>query len=101
MRTSGAVAAELLLLLSGMVGAGEEGWLRLGETPLIDEATSIQEITSDQRSYHDREVRIEGRIASVCTQEGCFIEVAPEAGGGIVVNLPGLVHTFPTDCAGL
>jgi mannose-6-phosphate isomerase-like protein (cupin superfamily) len=39
----------------------------------------------------------------VCTEEGCFIEVVPKDGGGegIVVNFPGLSHTFPTDCAGL
>lgn len=76
--------------------------LRLG-TQLSDRSdTKIGEILENPDVFHDRVVRIEGRIASVCTQEGCFIEVVPETGGGegIVVNFPGLAHTFPLDCAG-
>jgi mannose-6-phosphate isomerase-like protein (cupin superfamily) len=102
MRACGAFAAGLLWVLPGVVGADEGGWLQLGEAPVIDEATPIQVITADPAAFHDRQVRIEGRIASVCTQEGCFIEVVPPGGGeGIVVNFPGLAQTFPVDCAGL
>jgi hypothetical protein len=105
MKSLGAITGGLLLVLlvlSGVVGAGEGEWFHLGEALVIDEATPIREITTDPGAYHDHEVRIEGRIASVCTREGCFIEVVPADGGeGIVVNFPGLAHTFPTDCAGL
>ena len=94
------VAATMLVCVSAMA---EEGWLDLGDGFEIGEATPIQAILDDPAAFHDREVRIEGRIASVCTEEGCFIEVVPteEGGEGIVVNFPGLAHTFPLDCAGL
>jgi mannose-6-phosphate isomerase-like protein (cupin superfamily) len=74
----------------------------MGAPITIEQTTPIAEIVADPDAFHDRVVRIEGRIASVCTQEGCFIEVVPEQGGdGIVINFPGLVHTFPIGCAGL
>ena len=102
MKSLAAMAGGLVLMLSGVVGADGEGWVHLGDALAIDEATPIQEITTDPEAYHDHVVRIEGRIASVCTREGCFIELVPTEGGeGIVANFPGLAHTFPTDCAGL
>ena len=94
------VSAAMLVCLQA---TAEDGWLELGDGFEIEEATPIQAILDDPADYHDREVRIEGRIASVCNEEGCFIEVVPAEGGGegIVVNFPGLVHTFPMDCTGL
>jgi mannose-6-phosphate isomerase-like protein (cupin superfamily) len=91
-----------LLAISGAAAGDDGGWRHLGAPLVINEATPIAAIAADPAAFHDRELRIEGRIASVCTQEGCFIEVVPAEGGdGIVVNFPGLLHTFPTDCAGL
>jgi mannose-6-phosphate isomerase-like protein (cupin superfamily) len=96
------VGAAILLLAFTAVAAADEEWLHLGEPLTAADTTPIEEIANDPEAFHDRMVRIEGRIASVCTQEGCFIEVVPVGGGeGIVVNFPGLAHTFPTDCAGL
>ena len=93
-------SAAILMCVSA---TAEDGWLDLGDELEIGEATPIQAILDDPAAFHDREVRIEGRIASVCNEEGCFIEVVPTTGGGegIVVNFPGLTHTFPLDCAGL
>lgn len=96
------VFAISMALASAATGGADEGWRQLGATFSIERITPITSITADPASFHDRVVRIEGRIASVCTQEGCFIEVVPAGGGeGIVVNFPGLAHSFPTDCAGL
>jgi len=100
-RTLAAITAGVLLATAWPGFAGEDG-LSLGAPFTLTQETPIAEITTDPDAFHDRVVRIEGRIASVCTQEGCFIEVVPENGGeGIVVNFPGLVHTFPIDSAGL
>jgi mannose-6-phosphate isomerase-like protein (cupin superfamily) len=96
------ILSGLLLGSAGLVGADGAAWLHLGEPLVIDEATPIAAIVADPEAFHDRQLRIEGRVASACTLEGCFIEVVPPEGGeGIVVNFPGLLHTFPTDCAGL
>lgn len=95
------VGVAVLLIVAS--ASSEDEWLELGEPLVMGKMTPIQVILDDPAAFHDRDVRIEGRIASVCTQEGCFIEVAPKDGGGegIVVNFPGLAHTFPTDCTGL
>jgi mannose-6-phosphate isomerase-like protein (cupin superfamily) len=94
--------AATVVLAAAWPGFAGGAWTTLGAPFTLTVATPIERIAADPAAFHDRVVRIEGRIASVCTQEGCFIEVVPEQGGeGIVVNFPGLVHTFPTDCAGL
>ena len=88
-----------LTLLASSEGAEEP--LHLGGDFSIAVATPIEEIVSHPESYHGRCVRTTGIVASACTEEGCFIEVVPRGGGaGIVANFPGLVHTFPIDCAG-
>jgi quercetin dioxygenase-like cupin family protein len=76
-------------------------WTHLGEEFVIDKATSIPDLIAHPDLYYNRQVRIEGIVASACTNEGCFIEVVPETGGdGVVVSFPELVHLFPTDAAG-
>lgn len=90
----------LLLLAITPAGAGSQG-RHLGPPFALTEATPITDLTRHPERYFNRTVRIEGVVASCCTQEGCFIEVAPEGGGeGIVVNFPDLVYLFPTDCIG-
>jgi mannose-6-phosphate isomerase-like protein (cupin superfamily) len=103
MRSLGLVFPVALSLLIAPALHGEEEGLDLGEPLVIDQETPIESLLHDPEAYHGKIVKISGRIASVCTQEGCFIEVVPRDGGGegIVVNFPGLAHTFPVDCAGL
>jgi mannose-6-phosphate isomerase-like protein (cupin superfamily) len=73
----------------------------LGRPFTLTQATPITELTRHPAGHFNRTVRIEGVVASCCTQEGCFIEVAPDGGGeGIVVNFADLAHLFPTDCIG-
>lgn len=73
----------------------------LGQPFTLTQPTAIAELTRHPAEYFNRTIRIEGVIASCCTQEGCFIEVAPGGGGeGILVSFPDLAHLFPTDCIG-
>lgn len=74
----------------------------LGNNFSIKETTPIGELTEHSEKYFNKDVKVEGIIASACTNEGCFIEVVSNDGAGesIVVNFPELVHKFPTDCAG-
>jgi quercetin dioxygenase-like cupin family protein len=91
----------LLVCLTGAAHS-QEGWTRLGDDIRLKASTPIGELTAHPERHFNRDVRIEGVIASACTNEGCFIEVVSDdgSGEGIVVNFPGLRHTFPTDCAG-
>lgn len=73
----------------------------LGSAFALSSVTPIVELTGHPERHFNRTVRIEGVIASCCTQEGCFIEVVPEGGGeGILVNFPDVAEHFPTDCIG-
>lgn len=75
--------------------------LHFGPAFAIEEITPIADLCRHPEIYFNRQVRIEGVIASACRQEGCFIEVVPENGGaeGILVNFPDSTR-FPVDCAG-
>jgi quercetin dioxygenase-like cupin family protein len=86
------------LLLIAIVSDQSE-WIHLGEPFTIDKETPIQCLIEHPEEYHNK---ISGIIASVCNQEGCFIEIVPKdgKGEGVLVNFPGLSHTFPLDCAG-
>ena len=95
-----ALAIISLLLIAAAPGKNE--WIHLGENITIEEETPIPKLVEHSEKYHNRIVKISGIIASVCNEDGCFIEVIPKDGNseGIVVNFPGLKHTFPLDCAG-
>jgi len=91
----------LLLILLATPASHPDGPLHLGAPFTLREATPIAELSRHPETYFNRDVRIEGVIASVCRQEGCFVEVVPEDGDGegILVNFPDSIR-FPVDCAG-
>jgi quercetin dioxygenase-like cupin family protein len=74
----------------------------LGKKFILEETTPILELIEHPDKYFNKDVKVEGIIASACTNEGCFIEVVSKDGKGewILVNFPELTHKFPTDCAG-
>lgn len=94
--------AVLTVLLASGAAPPDAGWKHLGEAFRLTEVTPISELASHPEKYFNRQVRIEGIVASACTNEGCFIEVvaADLKGEGILVNFPELTHHFPTQCAG-
>jgi hypothetical protein len=89
-----------LLLMA--IASAENEWVHLGEPFTIDRETPIQGLIEHPGQYHSMDVKTSGIIASVCDEDGSFIEVVPKdgRGEGILVNFPGLTHTFPLDCAG-
>ena len=98
MKAKGALAL-LLALFAGLVVA--ESWKSPGGEFRLKEATPIGELLQHPERYHNRDVRIEGLVASACLQEGCFIEVVPEDGGeGILVSFADTTGRFPTDSRG-
>ena len=94
--------AIITVTIASGVAWPETRWTHLGEAFRIDAATPISELTAHPERYFNHQVRIEGVIASACTQEGCFIEVVAEdgTGEGVVVNFPDLKHHFPMARAG-
>jgi quercetin dioxygenase-like cupin family protein len=57
---------------------------------------------NDPDRCHDRIVTVRGIVASVCEEEGCFIDIVPPSGKGegILVNARRGGFRFPTDCVG-
>ncbi len=94
--------AIIILLIEMTFTPVDAQWKHIGKDLKLEETTPITELTEHPEKYFNRDVKIEGIIASACTNEGCFIEVVSKdgTGEGIVVNFPELVHKFPTDCAG-
>jgi quercetin dioxygenase-like cupin family protein len=78
------------------------GAIHVGEPFRITETTSISELCANPEKYFNREVRIEGTVASACTEDGCFLEVAAEdgTGEGILVSLWDPSQRFPVGCEG-
>jgi quercetin dioxygenase-like cupin family protein len=91
----------LILLPATATARSDTPGKHLGSEFKLATPTPITELTAHPEKYFNQQVRIEGVIASACTNEGCFLEVVPEGGGeGIVVNFPELTQLFPTQCAG-
>jgi len=99
---AGVIPIIVPLLLTPTV-SGESEWIHLGEKFTIDDETPIQRLIEHPERYQNRDIKISGIVASVCNEEGCFIEVVPKngKGDGILVNFPGLKHTFPLHSAGM
>ena len=94
-------AAALLAMLIATTPASGTPPLHLGAAFALKHATPIAELERDPGRYFNRDVRIEGVIASACTQGDRFIEVVPAdgRGEGIVVSFPDTTR-FPDDCIG-
>jgi quercetin dioxygenase-like cupin family protein len=92
----------LIMFFSKMSAQSVDSVIHLGGPFTLTEITPIRDLTGNPGKYYNRNVKIEGVIASACMQEGCFIEVVEKdgSGEGILVNFPDLVYTFPTHCAG-
>lgn len=91
-----------LLCLNTVFAQSPDSMKHLGSPFTLTEIIPISDLADHPEEYYNKYVKIEGIIASACTQEGCFIEVVEKDGGGegILVNFPDLVCTFPTHCAG-
>ncbi len=89
-----------LLLAAGPAPAGGCG--HLGSPFAIARATPIADLEAHPERWFNRDVRIEGIVASVCLRDGCVMEVVPAGGSRGESVLAGFADTtrFPTDCRG-
>lgn len=75
--------------------------LHIGGEMRVGEATPIAELGLHAERWFNRDVRIEGIIGCVASEDGRFIEVVPDdaSGDGVLVTFPDTT-TFPLDCIG-
>ncbi|MBI4811062.1 MAG: DUF4920 domain-containing protein [Ignavibacteriales bacterium] len=94
--------AIIISLIEMTLTPADAQWKHIGKEFSLKETTPINELIDHPEKYYNKDVMIEGIIASACTNEGCFIEVVSKdgKGEGVLVNFPELIHKFPTDCVG-
>ncbi|MDE0020333.1 MAG: DUF4920 domain-containing protein [Candidatus Poribacteria bacterium] len=61
-----------------LIGCGKSGEKSYGKAVTVTETTSIADIKANPEEYHDKTVRIEGKITQVCQDHGCWFHVADE-----------------------
>ncbi len=76
--------------------------IRLGPVFKLREVTPLSELTSSPEKWTNKKVRTRGRIASVCNEAGCWIDIWPLSGRGegMLVNAGDKLFSHPLDCAG-
>jgi len=81
---------------------GKLASIRLGPAFKLREVTPLSKLTSSPDRWVNKTVRTRGRIASVCNEAGCWIDIWPLAGRGqgVLVNAGGKLVSHPLDCAG-
>lgn len=74
----------------------------IGSKFTLTKETSLKEITSHPEDFYNQTVKVRGIIASVCNENGCWIDLVDPVlkTQGVLVNFRGLKHTFPLDCVG-
>ena len=71
------IAALMLLIgAASMIGCSAGGPRDYGKAVTLEEVTSISDILNDPEAYHDKVVRVEGKVTEVCQQMGCWFKIA-------------------------
>ena len=81
---------------------GKLSSIRLGPAFKIEQVTPLSKLTSSPEKWINKTVRTRGRIASVCNEAGCWIDVWPLSGQGqgVLVNAGGKLFSHALDSAG-
>ena len=81
---------------------GKLASIRLGPAFKLREVTPLSELTSSPGKWTNKTIRTRGRIATVCNEAGCWIDIWPLSGQGqgVLVNAGGKLFSHPLDCAG-
>ena len=81
---------------------GKLASIRLGPAFKLTEVTPLPKLTSSPQKWANKTVRTRGRIASVCNEAGCWIDIWPLSGTGhgVLVNAGGKLFSHALDSAG-
>jgi hypothetical protein len=91
----------MVLALAVVGGSVSAETLKLGE-PLESElqVTAIEEILAAPDAWAGKTVRIEGRVAEVCTKMGCWMDLVSPEEARIQVKVDDGVIVFPLEAVG-
>ena len=92
------VAAVLVTVSAGAFGS--EG-TKYGEGVTLKEATPVAQLLAHPDEYVGKKVRVDGVVAAVCQEMGCWIELQDAAGGkGLRFKVEDGVIVFPVSAKG-
>ena len=72
-------ALGLLAIVSACSEAEPPPFTQYGEALTLTEATSVSTILADPDAFVGQHLRVEGTVAGVCEQQGCWITVGGES----------------------
>jgi hypothetical protein len=94
------LALALALLLTTSAFAGEA--IKRGDAVPDGKATPLADVLKNPEAYKETPVLVEGVVSKVCSEKGCWMELAPEAGkSGMRVTMKDYGFFVPTDSKGL
>lgn len=81
---------------------GKLASIRLGPAFRLRAMTPLSKLISSPEKWANKTIRTRGRVASVCNEAGCWIDIWPMMGKGqgVLVNAGGKLFSHPLDCAG-
>ncbi|MEO8594389.1 MAG: DUF4920 domain-containing protein [Candidatus Solibacter sp.] len=85
------------LLSLGLLAAGE---VKVGKPITVKEPMPIAALLAKPGDYVGKTVAVKGKIAEVCQEMGCWMELTNEAGQHLKIEVPHGVLEFPKDGAG-
>jgi hypothetical protein len=95
------VTAAVLAVLLAAPMPGRSEVSRFGESLSADlELTAIEDILEQPDEWAGKRVRIAGTVSGVCARQGCWIDLASDAGSILRVKVDDGVIVFPQDGVG-
>ncbi len=85
------------LLAAGLLSAGD---LKLGKPLAEKEALPLATLLAHADDYVGKTVQVKGKIAEVCQEMGCWLELSNDAGQKLRVKVNDGEIVFPKDGAG-
>ena len=89
-----------VLAIPLLVRSGETGeWMNFGSAFTVEKAAPAKDVLADPASFAGKTVRIEGRVADVCQNKGCWL-VVTEGQKSVRVTMKDYGFFVPIDSAG-
>jgi hypothetical protein len=79
-----------------------EGWSSFGSAFTADDVIPAAQLLKDSASFTGKTVRVEGRVADVCSKKGCWMVLTAPEGGQEMMRVTMKDHAWglPLDCTG-
>lgn len=90
----------LVLAIPLITRSGETGeWKNFGAAFTVEKASPAKDVLADPASFAGKTVRIEGHVADVCQNKGCWL-VVTEGQNSVRVTMKDYGFFVPTDSTG-